>query len=322
VSDGAAQARAAAAAEAALATLDRRAFLRSVAVLAAAGLVPAGCGGVPPALAPAPDRALLALSPRAYATFQAFAMRLAGPRAAAAIAAGALDPAGAADAWVARLPALGGALGQGLALLEWGVWPLLPKLRPFTGLDPGAQDRVIGNLQRSRLAVKRDLYRGLKSLATLGVFSAPAARSLVGFPGPFDGPGIAMAMSELEEEPPAAPREGAGSRKPPASPTRTGQRGPGRLGSPGSRDGLRTSSRSTPSRRTGGSSQARTRRRGRIGRRGLGPGADWLQLRGPVSRARDGEQVLVRARRLGAHDDGAQLGCMRTSGENGVRLDG
>src|SRR5690606_7624895 len=130
-------------------------------------------------------------STRGYATFQAFAMRLAGPRGAAAIAGGSLDPAGAADAWVARLPALGDALGQGLALLEWGVWPLLPKLRPFTSLDPVGQDRVMADLLRSRMVLKRDLYKGLKSLATLTLYAAPAARPLVGFPGPFDGPGIA-----------------------------------------------------------------------------------------------------------------------------------
>src|SRR5690606_2934464 len=131
----------------------------------------------------------------------------AGPRAAAAIAAGALDPAGAADAWVARRTSLRDALEQGLALLEWGVWPLLPKVRPFTSLDPAGQDRVVADLQRSRVDLKRDLYKGLKSLASLGVYAAPAARPLVGFPGPFDGPGIAAAMADLEEEePPSPPR--------------------------------------------------------------------------------------------------------------------
>jgi len=201
-------------AEAALAALDRRAFLRLAGALAAAGLLPAGCGGVPPALAPPPGRALRALSPRGYATFQAFAMRLAGPRVAAAVEARVLDPAGAADAWVARLPALGTALGQGLALLEWGVWPVLPKLGTFTGLAPEEQDRVIGNLQQSRFDVKRDLYRGLKSLATLVVYAAPATRPLVGFPGPFDAAGIAIAMSDLEEEPPSPlpPRCGRSAR--------------------------------------------------------------------------------------------------------------
>jgi hypothetical protein len=183
----------------ALARLDRRGFLRLAGGLAAAGLLPTGCGGepwrVPAALAPPGDLRLESLSPRGYATFQAFAMRLAGPSAAAAIAARELDPAAAADRWVARLPARGGALGKGLAALEWGVWPLLPKWRPFTALDGVAQDQVIEDLSRSRMDAKRDLYRGLKSLATLVVYTDPAARAWIGHPGPFDAAGIRAAMA-------------------------------------------------------------------------------------------------------------------------------
>jgi hypothetical protein len=186
-------------AERALAALDRRGFLRLAGGLGALGVLPAGCGGVAPELAPPPGRALQALSPRGYATFQAFAMALAGPRAAAAIAARELDPAAAGDAWVARVPALGEALGQGLALLEWGVWPLLPKWAPFTALDARGRERVLADLQRSRMALKRDLYKGLKSLATLAVYAQPAARRWIGHPGPFDAAGIARAMSELGE---------------------------------------------------------------------------------------------------------------------------
>lgn len=181
-------------AEAALARLDRRAFLRLAAGAAAVGLLPTGCRGVPEHLAPAAPAALKVLSPRAYATFQALAMRLGGPPVAAAVEARRIDPALAADAWVARLPALGGALSQGLALLEWGVWPLLPKGRPFTALGGAAQDRVIASLVHSRLDLKRDLYRGLKGLATLVVYADPAARVWTGEPGPFDADGIAAAM--------------------------------------------------------------------------------------------------------------------------------
>jgi hypothetical protein len=201
--------------EQALAALDRRAFLRLAGGLAAAGLLPAGCGGVPPALAPPPGHALRALSPRGYATFQAYAMRLLGPRVAAAITAGELDAAGAADAWVARQPALAAVLGRGLVLLEWGVWPLLPKGAPFTALDLAGQDRVIENLQRSRLSLKRDLYKGLKSLASLAVYTQPAAHRLVGYPGPFAAAGIAAAMADFEEEPPS-PRPRACPRCAPA----------------------------------------------------------------------------------------------------------
>ncbi len=180
--------------QAALARLDRRGFLRLAGIATAAGLLPAGCGAAPAALAPPPGLRLAVLSPRAYATFQAFALRLVGPACSALVTSRAIDPAAAADAWVARLPGLASALGQGLAVLEWAVWPLLPKLAPFTALDARAQDRVLEDLLRSRMAIKRDLYRGLKSLATLTVYAQPAVRSRLGHPGPFSAEGIAAAM--------------------------------------------------------------------------------------------------------------------------------
>src|SRR5690554_5082175 len=95
---------------------------------------------------------------------------------------------------MAARPELARVLGQGLAVLEWGVWPLLPKLRPFTALDPEGQERVIEDLLRSRMDLKRDLYRGLKSLATLVVYGDPAVRARLGHPGPFDAAAIARAM--------------------------------------------------------------------------------------------------------------------------------
>ena len=67
----------------ALARLDRRGFLRLAGGMAAAGLLPTGCGGVPPELAPPAD--LRILSPRGYATLNAAAVRLLGPPAAVLI---------------------------------------------------------------------------------------------------------------------------------------------------------------------------------------------------------------------------------------------
>jgi len=179
------------------ARLNRRSFLRLAGGLAATGLLPTGCGGVPPALAPSSDLVLGVLSPRAYATFTAVAMRCVGPRGAEAIQARRIDPARAADLWVARLPALAGPLVQGLWLLEWGVAPLVAKWRPFTALDGAGQDRVLEDLMRSRLDLKRDLFKGLKSLSMLVTYSAPESRALVGYPGPFDAAGIAAAMTTV-----------------------------------------------------------------------------------------------------------------------------
>lgn len=182
----------------ALASLDRRTFLRFAGVVVGAGLLPTGCGGLPAELTPPADRPLAVLTPRGFASFQAFAMRLAGPRVRAGIAAGALDPASAADAWIARQPALGAALGQGLALLEWGLWPLLPKWRPFSALDGRGQDRVLADLAASSWGWKRDLYRGLKSLASVVVYGDPAVRRLLDFPAPFDAEGVRRAMAPFD----------------------------------------------------------------------------------------------------------------------------
>jgi hypothetical protein len=175
--------------------LDRRGLLRFAGALAAAGVLPSGCKGVPAELNPPGGVDLQVLSPRAYATFQAVAMRCVGPRAAEAIQARRIDPASAADAWVARLPALAGPLVQALWVLEWGVAPLVAKWRPFTALDGAGQDRVLEDLMRSRLDVKRDLFKGLKSLAMLAFYADPASRALVGHPGAFDAAGIAAAMT-------------------------------------------------------------------------------------------------------------------------------
>ena len=178
----------------AIRTMDRRGFLRLAAASALLGSAGCRASGVPRALAPPADLELRALSPRAYATFRVAAMRLVGPHGGDAIAARRIDPAAAADAWVARLPALSATLARALWLLEFGVHPVIAKWRPFTALDAEAQDVVLENLMRSRWDIKRDLFKGLKSLAMLTFYADPASRAGVGYPGPFDRDGITLAM--------------------------------------------------------------------------------------------------------------------------------
>jgi len=182
----------------ALARLDRRGFLRLVGVTTAAGLLPAGCRGVAPELAPAGP--LEILSPRAYATLNSAAIRLLGPPAAVLIQSGRVDPALRADAWLAATPALGERLGQGLLLLEFGIWPLLAKLRPFTALTGRDQDVVLADCMTSPFDLKCDLFKGIKAVAALAFYGDPASHRLVGYPGPFGGRagarGIAAAMGE------------------------------------------------------------------------------------------------------------------------------
>jgi hypothetical protein len=176
----------------AAATLDRRAFLRLAAVSMAAGLLPSGCGNLPPALVPSSGRKLAVLSPRAYATFTAVALRVVGPRGAELIETRAVDVGAAADAWLARTPALATPITQALAVIEFGVWPLVSKLRPFTSLDGGAQDAVLDDLMRSRLDLKGAMFQGLRALSLLSFYSSPTSRALTGYPGPFGNERVAI----------------------------------------------------------------------------------------------------------------------------------
>ena len=173
-------------------TLDRRAFLRLAAIATAAGLLPSGCGRVPPAVAPPPGHTLAVLSPRAYATFTTVACRVVGSAGAELIAARKIDVGSAADAWLARTPALATPITQALAVLEFGVWPLLRKLRPFTALDGDAQDVVLDDLMRARLDLKSAMFQGLRSLSLLSFYSSPVSRALTGYPGPFGNERVAI----------------------------------------------------------------------------------------------------------------------------------
>jgi hypothetical protein len=167
---------------AALSALDRRAFLRLAGLAAASGLLPAGCGPAPAALAPPPDLALRFLTPRTWAVFTAATARIAGPAAAQRIAAGELVPGVRAEAFLASAPSLATPLAQALLVLEFGVAPLVAKLRPFTALAPAAQDAVLHDLMRSRLATKRLIFGGVRSLALLACYGDAASRAWMEYP--------------------------------------------------------------------------------------------------------------------------------------------
>ena len=169
----------------AAAVLDRRAFLKVAGFAAAAGLLPAGCGGVPALLAPPPDLRLAALSPRAYATVNAVGARIVGPKGAALIERRTVDVGALADQLLAGNPVLAGLLSQGLAVLEFGVWPLVAKFRPFTSLSAEAQDRVLADLAGSHFETKREVFGAVRALVLSTFYGAPATRLLSGYPGPF-----------------------------------------------------------------------------------------------------------------------------------------
>jgi hypothetical protein len=169
----------------AAAALDRRAFLRLAGAAAAAGLLPTGCGGVPETLAPPATLHLAVLSPRAYATLNAAGACIVGPQGAALIERRTVDVAALADQLLSRSPAIARPLSQGLAVLEYGVWPLVAKVQPFTSLSEPARDAVLADLERSRIETKRALFAGVRALVLSTFYGSPATRLLSGYPGPF-----------------------------------------------------------------------------------------------------------------------------------------
>jgi hypothetical protein len=165
-----------------LAALDRRAFLRLAGLAAAAGLLPSGCGGAPPDLAPPADLRLRFLTPRTYAVFTAASARIVGPAGAQRIAERRLAPGARAEAFLASAPTLAPTLRQALLALEFGVPPLLGKLRPFTALAGDAQDAILRELMESRYETKRLLFAGVRSLALLACYGDEISREWIDYP--------------------------------------------------------------------------------------------------------------------------------------------
>jgi hypothetical protein len=181
-------------------TLGRRDVLRLAGFAAAAGIVPSGCRGVPSDLAPPAGVRLRILTPRTYAVFTAAAARLVGPAGASLIRARGPDVGRQADRFLAGTPETAGPLGQALLVLEFGVWPLVPKLRPFTALDEVAQDAVLGGLMRSRFDLARRLFGGVRSLAYFAFYGARESRPLTGYPGPFGSDTVTIGDAMVERD--------------------------------------------------------------------------------------------------------------------------
>ncbi len=166
-----------------LAALDRRGFLRLAGLAAAAGWLPAGCRGAPGGAGPPPDLALRVLSPRSYAVVNAATERIVGDRGRAALRDGRVDPGSRADAYLAHEPGLAELLEQALFAVEFGVFPLVGKLRPFTALDAPARDAVLHELMGSRWSLKRNLFKGVKSIAVLAFYGSALYQPVTQLPG-------------------------------------------------------------------------------------------------------------------------------------------
>lgn len=72
-----------------------------------------------------------------------------------------------------------------LRALDW--WPALFEghLRRFRSLSPEERDRSLDGWQRSRFALRREIFHALRNLALLGYWSQPATWSLIGYGGPW-----------------------------------------------------------------------------------------------------------------------------------------
>ena len=76
------------------------------------------------------------------------------------------------DAFVQQLPKpLRMRLRLGIHLFQWGPLIFVGKLRPFTRLAPSEAIEYIGGWARSRLGIRRQLFRGLRDIAFLGYYS-------------------------------------------------------------------------------------------------------------------------------------------------------
>ncbi|MDJ0850964.1 MAG: hypothetical protein QNK04_21545 [Myxococcota bacterium] len=175
-----------------LAALDRRGFLQLAGLVAASGWLPA-CAEAPPGAAPPDGLALAHLTPRGYAVLNAAAGSLAGPQAAASVRSGALDPARAAERFLAESPDLAGPLGQALLVLEFVFWPLAPKLGPFTSLDDAGREATLRALRDSRLELGRLVFHGVRSISLLAFYGAVSEQSPPGHPIGRIPPGVAVA---------------------------------------------------------------------------------------------------------------------------------
>jgi hypothetical protein len=99
-----------------------------------------------------------------------------------------VDVAGFVDAWVSRMPEkVRRDLGRFIAYLEH-VAPLGAGFGTrFSRLGPGDQDAVLRSIERSRHALLRAGFDGLKSLVFIGYYRDPRTWAILGYDGPLVG---------------------------------------------------------------------------------------------------------------------------------------
>jgi hypothetical protein len=184
----------------------RRAFLRSglvgVAVLGVSGL---GLALQRTKLAPTPKEGLRVLTPEQYSILTAVAARTCPPRASEpgkppspGTGPDGIDVALLADRLLELLDDdVKAGVGLALNVLESSVAGALffERTAPFTQLSPEDQDRVLLAFARSKVALRRTIYRSVSGLTGVLYFGDPRAWPSVGYPGPPSPAGLRTAYA-------------------------------------------------------------------------------------------------------------------------------
>ncbi len=77
-------------------------------------------------------------------------------------------------------------LPLGMWLLEYGTLFSFFSLRPFSRLPKGARSRYLASWQHSRLSLKRQMVKGIKSLLLMAYYDFPEVQKAIGFePAPY-----------------------------------------------------------------------------------------------------------------------------------------
>lgn len=175
----------------------RRALLRSgligIAVLGVSGL---GLALQRTKLLPTPKDGLRVLTPEQYAILSAIAARTC-PASPGASADG-IDVALITDRLMELLDDdVRAGFGLALNVIESGVAGALffERTAPFTQLSPEDQDRVLLAFARSKVPLRRTIYRSVSGLTGAMYYGDPRSWPSVGYPGPPSPAGLRAAYA-------------------------------------------------------------------------------------------------------------------------------
>ncbi len=173
-----------------LSLFSRRNLLRGglggAALLALGGV---GLGLQSTRLGPAPTEALLVLTAEEHAILAAVARRTCPQPGPDVPGADALGVGLLADRLLSRAdPGTAADVKSVLALFENGLVGALfgERIRPFTQLEPEAQDAVLLAWRDSSVALRRTVFRALSTLVTALYYGHPSVWPGIGYPGPPD----------------------------------------------------------------------------------------------------------------------------------------